>query len=289
MVAVPAAPPRATSTTANALRYTLRRVGVSVGTILICAVILGVLWQVAVSTSPVSSFIAKGPIDVLNWFTQDGLDGTAAEHRAKIFGLLWVTLGHAAIGFVVGVVLSVAIAIGFFLFSPVEAMFMPIALLLRTVPLLAMAPVIYLIFGDGIVTAALIGTIVVLFPILVNVTVGLRSANRQSIDLIHVNGGGRFTVLTKVAIPTALPHFFASMRIAVPGAITGAMLYEWLFTFQGMGAAVQSAKAQSDYPLIWAVTVFVTVVSILLYTVATFVEAAVLSEWGPDAGKAVGR
>ena len=289
MVAVPAAPPRPSSTTANALRYTLRRVGISVGTILICAVILGVLWQIAVSTSPISSFIAKGPIDVLRWFTQDGLDGTAAEHRAKILGLLGVTLGHAAIGFVVGVVLSVTIAIAFFLFSPVEAMFMPIALLLRTVPLLAMAPVIYLIFGDGVVTAALIGTIVVLFPILVNVTVGLRSANRQSIDLIRVNGGGRFTVLTKVAIPTALPHFFASMRIAVPGAITGAMLYEWLFTFQGMGAAVQSAKAQSDYPLIWAVTVFVTVVSILLYTIATFVEAAVLSEWGPDAGKAVGR
>jgi ABC-type nitrate/sulfonate/bicarbonate transport system permease component len=231
----------------------------------------------------------KGPLDVWSYFFQDGITGTAAEHRANILALTGVTLGHAAIGFIVGVVLSVLIAIAFFLFGPVEAMFMPIALLLRTVPLLAMAPVIYLIFGNGIVTAALIGTIVVLFPILVNVTVGLRSANRQSIDLIHVNGGGRFAVLTKVAIPTALPHFFASMRIAVPGAITGAMLYEWLFTFEGMGAAVQSAKAQSDYPLIWAVTVFVTVISILLYTVATFVEAAVLSEWGPDAGKAAGR
>jgi ABC-type nitrate/sulfonate/bicarbonate transport system permease component len=289
MVAVQSAARPRTSTAANAVKYTLRRVGTSVGTILICAVILGILWQVAVSASGITSFIAKGPLDVLNYFTQDGLDGTAVEHRAKILGLLGVTLGHAAIGFVVGVVLSVLVAIAFFLFKPVEAMFMPIALLLRTVPLLAMAPVIYLVFGNGAITAALIGTVVVLFPILVNVTVGLRSANRQSIDLIHVNGGGRFSVLTKVAIPTALPHFFASMRIAVPGAITGAMLYEWLFTFEGMGAAVQSAKAQSDYPLIWAVTVLVTVVSIVLYTIATFVEAAVLSEWGPDAGRAAGR
>ncbi|WP_375388993.1 ABC transporter permease [uncultured Amnibacterium sp.] len=288
MVAVPAVRPRAAAST-NALRYTLRRIGTSVGTILVCVVILAVLWQIAVSTSPISSFIAKGPLDVLGYFTQDSITGTAAEHRATIFALLGVTLGHAAIGFVVGVVLSVLIAIAFFLFAPIEAMFMPIALLLRTVPLLAMAPVIYLVFGDGLLTAALIGTIVVLFPILVNVTVGLRSANRQSIDLIHVNGGGRFSVLTKVAIPTALPHFFASMRIAVPGAITGAMLYEWLFTFQGMGAAVQTAKAQFDYPQIWAVTVFVTIVAILLYTVATFVEAAVLAEWGPDAGRAGGR
>jgi ABC-type nitrate/sulfonate/bicarbonate transport system permease component len=289
MVAIQSTTRPRTATAGNAIRYTLRRVGVSVGTILICAVILGILWQVAVSASGITSFIAKGPIDVWNYFTQNGLDGTAAEHRAKIVGLLGVTLGHAAIGFVVGVLLSVLVAIAFFLFKPVEAMFMPIALLLRTVPLLAMAPVIYLVFGNGAVTAALIGTVVVLFPILVNVTVGLRSANRQSIDLIRVNGGGRFRVLTKVAIPTALPYFFASMRIAVPGAITGAMLYEWLFTFEGMGAAVQSAKAQSDYPLIWAVTVLVTVVSIVLYTNATFVEAAVLSEWGPDAGRAVGR
>ena len=290
MVALPQvrAVPRS-SATLNALKYTARRIGTTTATILTCAVILALLWQLVVSTSGVTSFIAKGPIDVWIYFTQDGLDGTAASHRAKMVGLLWVTLGHAAIGFVFGMVLSVAIAMAFSLFRPIEAMFMPIALLLRTVPLLAMAPVIYVIFGNGNITAALIGTVVVLFPVLVNVTVGLHSVNAQSVDLIRVNGGNRFTVLRKVAVPTALPHFFASMRIAVPGAITGATLYEWLFTFQGMGAAVSTAKAQSDYPQIWAITVLITVVSILLYTIATFIEAAVLAEWGPEAGKATGK
>lgn len=291
MVATAVAPRirRPTSATANALKSTVRRIGVSAGTVLICTLILCALWQLAITASGLTSFIAKGPLDVLNYFTADSLDGTAAAHRAKLIALLAVTLGHASIGFVVGVALSVVVAMLFALFTPVEVVFMPIAMLLRTVPLLAMAPVIYVIFGTGAVTAALIGTVVVFFPLLVNVTVGLRSVNRQSVDLIRVNGGGRLTVLLKVAVPTALPHFFASMRIAVPGAITGAMLYEWLFTFQGLGAAVQSAKSQSDYPEIWAVTVLITVVSILLYTVATFVEAAVLAEWGPDAGTAAGR
>ena len=145
---------------------------------------------------------------------------------------------------------------------------------------------IYIIFGNGRVTAALIGTVVVLFPMLVNLTVGLRSVSQQSVDLVPCTAGSRLTVLRKVAIPTALPHFFASMRIAVPGAITGAMLYEYLFTTTGLGAAVTSAKAAFDYPLIWAVDGARDVVSIVLYTVTTIIEAAVLSEWGPDAGKA---
>jgi ABC-type nitrate/sulfonate/bicarbonate transport system permease component len=119
--------------------------------------------------------------------------------------------------------------------------------------------------------------------------VGLRSVSQQSVDLVRVYGGSRFTVLRKVAVPTALPHFFASMRIAVPGAITGAMLYEYLFTTTGLGAAVPAAKAAFDYQLIWASTVFVTIVSVVLYTVTAIIEAAVLSEWGPDAGKAAGR
>ena len=278
----------ATSTTTNEWRYFITRSLKTLGAVLISGVILLILWHVIVSRSGVSPFIAKKPIDVWDYLTQDGVTGKAADHRSNLLSLLWVTLGHAAIGFVFGVLASVIVSAIFVLVRPIEFMFMPIAMLLRTVPLLAMAPVIYVIFGNGLVTCALIGTIVVFFPLLVNVTLGLRSVSKQSADLVSVYGGNRFTILRKVAVPTALPYFFAAMRIAVPGAITGAMLYEWLFTFEGMGAAVQSAKAQGDYPQIWAVTFTVTVVAIALYMVATFIESAVLAKWGPNAGKATG-
>jgi ABC-type nitrate/sulfonate/bicarbonate transport system permease component len=272
-----------------AVRYTARRTGITIGTILLSLLVLVVLWQVAISTSHISSFITKGPLDVWKYFTQDGDGGSAASHQRTLFRLLGVTLQDASIGFLVGVPLSVLISIAFTMFRPVEFMFMPIAMLLRTVPLLAMAPVIYIIFGNGAITAALIGTVVVLFPLLVNITVGLRSVSQQSVDLVRVYGGSRFTVLRKVAVPTALPFFFASMRIAVPGAITGAMLYEYLFTSAGLGGTIVTAKAAFDYPLIWASTVFVTIVSVILYTITTIIEAAVLSEWGPDAGKSAAR
>ncbi|MFD1720036.1 ABC transporter permease [Amnibacterium endophyticum] len=285
---LPRTAPVVSASTANAIRYTARRTAVTVGTILVSALVLAALWQIAVLLPGQTAFIAKGPLDVVAYFTQDSITGTAADHRALLAGLLGVTLTDAALGFAVGLTLSVAISIAFTMFRTVEFMFMPIAMLLRTVPLLAMAPVIYIVFGNGRVTAALIGTVVVLFPVLVNLTVGLRSVSQQSVDLITVYGGSRVTTLLKVAIPTALPHLFASMRIAVPGAITGAMLYEYLFTTTGLGAAVTSAKAAFDYNQLWAATVLATAVSIVLYTITTIVEAAVLSEWGPDAGKAAG-
>lgn len=281
-----AAPRGLSATTTDAIRSTARRTGVTVGTILLSGLLLCLLWQLATMLPGQSPFIAKGPVDVLVYFTQDGLDATAASHRALMLGLLGVTLSDAALGFVVGLSLSISIAIAFTMFRVVEFMFMPIAMLLRSVPLLAMAPVIYIVFGNGQVTAALIGTVVVLFPVLVNLTVGLRSVSEQSVDLIRVYGGSRLTVLIKAAIPTSLPFLFASMRIAVPGAITGATLYEYLFTTQGLGAAVTSAKAAFDYPQLWAATVLATITSIVLYTITTIIESAVLAEWGPDAGKA---
>ena len=283
------ASPVVSASARSAIAYTARRTAITVGTILFSLAVFCLLWQLAVSTSPIPAFIAKGPLDVVAYFTRGDSTGTAAAHQGVLFRLLGVTLRDASVGFLVGVPLSALVAVAFTMFRPVEFMFMPIAMLLRTVPLLAMAPVIYIVFGNGAVTAALIGTVVVFFPLLVNLTVGLRSVSQQSVDLIRVYGGSRTTVLRKVAVPSALPHFFASMRIAVPGAITGAMLYEYLFTSAGLGGAITAAKAAFDYPLIWASTVFVTVVSVVLYTITTIVEAAVLSEWGPDAGTATGR
>ena len=288
---IPTARSGLSSNAAGTLRFVLRRTGSTLLTIVLSAIILGVLWDIAIVVLHANPFIAKTPVDVWNYlFVNDPASGSiAAKNRAVLFGLLWVTLGHASIGFVFGVGGSVIIAIVFTMIRPIEFMFMPIAMLLRTVPLLAMAPVIYLIFGNGVVTAAFIGGVVVFFPLLVNLSLGFQSVSAQSVDLIRVYGGGRWTILRTIAIPTALPHFFASMRIAVPGAITGAMLYEWLFTYQGLGAAITTAKSQSEYGMIWAIVVFITVVSIVIYTLVTVIETAVLAKWGPNAGKPGGK
>jgi ABC-type nitrate/sulfonate/bicarbonate transport system permease component len=162
---------------------------------------------------------------------------------------------------------------------------MPIALLLRSVPLVAMTPIILLIFKRGSAGVAVIGGIVVFFPALVNIAYGLRSASQTSTDVVLAYGGNRWTVIRKVAIPTALPAIFASARISVPGALIGALVAEWLATGKGIGGGILNAIGAFDYGQVWADIVVLTGVSLLLYTVVGVIETAVLTAYGPDAGR----
>ncbi|GAA3108561.1 ABC transporter permease [Nonomuraea salmonea] len=175
-----------------------------------------------------------------------------------MFGALGITVRDAAVGFVSGMVAATVVAVLFVLFRTVEQTFMPVAMLLRSVPLVVMTPLITLIFGRELLGVAVIGGIVVFFPALVNIAFGLRSASPQATDLIMAYGGTRMTVLRKVAVPTAMPSVFASARISVPASIIGALIAEWLATGEGIGAEILRAIGGFRYDEVWADIVVVT-------------------------------
>lgn len=257
-------------------RAVLTGVGRALGTGLLMLGIVLVVWVVSVALID-NTFVAKGPLDVAEYlFGKDD----SAETRAKILAALGTTLGDAAIGFVAGMVTAILAAALIVLSKPVEATVMPVALILRAVPLIALTPVIRLLFSDTFTRLAVIAGIVVLFPALVNIVQGLRSVTPQMRDVVHVYGGGAGSVLVRVAFPSALPALLASVRISVPGAITGALLAEWLVTGHGLGSLVVNAAGQSQNNLVWACVVVVTVVSLALYTVAQVAESLVLARHG---------
>ncbi|MGV5048019.1 ABC transporter permease [Rhodococcus pyridinivorans] len=247
--------------------------------IIVALAVFALVWDATLKVMDVNPYVGKTPVDVWHYLfgSDTALGVTSSDNRDRLLSLLWVTLGHASLGFVIGVTLSMVVAVVFTLAKPVEFMFMPLAMLMRTVPLMATAPVIYLVFGGGKVTATLIVTVVVFFPVLVNVTLGFKTVSPQTLDVIRVNGGGAWTVMRKVAIPTALPHILASLRVSVPAAITGAMLYEWLFTYVGLGAGIVSATTQSNFTEVWAIVAVITVVAVALYAIATVAESAILA------------
>jgi ABC-type nitrate/sulfonate/bicarbonate transport system permease component len=177
-------------------------------------------------------------------------------------------------------VAAIALAAAIVLSRGAESTIMPVAMILRSVPLIAMAPVIRLLFGRGFAAVAVISGIVVLFPALVNIVFGLRATSPQMRDVVHVYGGSDWDALRKVAFPSALPALFASIRISVPGSITGALIAEWLATGSGIGHEVVSAAGQSENNKVWALVMVVTFVSLALYTVAQVVESFVLARYG---------
>lgn len=273
VAAVPAVSGRAS--TARAIG---RALGKSTLGALSTLVIVLVIWIVIVNFSGISPYVAKGPLDVFDFLVTDP---DAAENRAALATNMAITMQHSAIGFIAGLVTAIVVAILFRLSRTIESALMPLATLLRSVPLVAIAPVIILMFGFGsIASVAVIGGIVVLFPALVTIAFGLKNASPQMLDVVSVYGGSTWTAIRKVALPGALPSLFAAIRVSVPGAITGALLAEMLSTGNGIGRAAVTFATQAKFPDLWAAVVVVTAVSLLLYQFVQILEAVVLARMG---------
>lgn len=263
---------------AESFKAAMRAVGKSLLVGFSTIVIVLLIWVAVLWAFQVTPFIGKGPVDVYNFFF---VGSDAAGNRETIGKLFSVTMAHSFIGFASGMVAATIIAVLFRISKSIESALMPLAMLLRSVPLVALAPVIILIFGTGTTSSvAVIGGIVVLFPALVNIVFGLRGASEQMLDVVRVYGGGTTKELVKVAIPAALPSFFAAIRISVPGAVTGALLAEWLSTGDGIGGAIQEFIPQVQFNAVWASVVVVTFVSIILYAIVQFIESLVLVRMG---------
>ena len=126
----------------------------------------------------------------------------------------------------------------------------------------------------------MIGSIVVLFPALASVLFGLSRASKESLDLVRVYGGGSYAALRKVAIPGALPSMFAAARVSVPGAVTGALLAEWLSTGKGIGGMIQKFNASAQFDELWASVAIITVITLVLYNLVQLAENVVLARMG---------
>ncbi len=148
--------------------------------------ILGLLvWEALVKISGITPFIAKGPGDVYHYLFTD--KGSAAA-RAFLNKAFWTTARNASIGFVAGTVAALFFANLFAVRREAQQALMPVAMTLRTVPLVAMTPLIALIFGRGLLGVTVIAAIVTFFPTLVNVTLALRSVPQESFDLMRGYG-----------------------------------------------------------------------------------------------------
>lgn len=234
-----------------------------------CVVVLLLVWQAVVDLDKSASAVTRGPIEVLRYVaTGRG----AGAHRAAILEPLLTTLRDSAVGYGIGAGAGCILALAFLLLPAVGDALLPYTIAVRTVPLVALTPVLVLIFGHGLLLVGAIGAVVTFFPTLVNVGVGLRSAPKELMDVVKASGGGALAGTVKVRLHTALPMFFASARLAAPAAIVAALLAEWFGTGQGLGAIFAGAISQFQYSEIWAAVATITLLGILLYAIVEQAE-----------------
>ncbi|WP_084076887.1 ABC transporter permease [Demequina sp. NBRC 110057] len=268
--------PTAPTSDGRRTRGTLAGIGGVLGTV---AIVLAGWWALIV-VFDLDPYFAKTPFDVVSHLF---IDDAAAEHRATVAAGLGVTLRDAGVGYFIGTVAACLVAVLIATSRLAERFIMPGAIVMRSIPLVAMTPLIALVFGRGLLGVTVIVSLVTFFPTLVTVAAALRSAPVIACDVVRSMGGGDAVVTRKVRMLYALPAVFASARIAVPGAIAGATLAEWLATGEGLGSMLVRNFAASQFNDLWATTAVILAVSVALYALIGVLERPVIRRYGTGA------
>lgn len=190
------------------------------------------------------------------------------------------TLLNSLLGFVAGTVLAILGAVALVAMPNAGRALMPMAIVLRSIPLLAMLPIIVIVFGRGLLGVTVIIVLVTFFPTLVNVMAGLRAAPEGAVEVIRASGGSGFAVARRVRVLYAVPSIIASAQIAVPAAIGGATLAEWLATGNGVGYMLTLSSVQGKYLQLWSASILLVLLVLVVYAVLGVVSGMVTRRIG---------
>lgn len=221
--------------------------------------------------------------------TPDGVVSTAVDDGWGFYSLHFgMTLQEAAVGFAYGTVAGLLVASLVLLLPFAEPVLMQVAVISYCVPLVAIAPVLFIVIGNpeegqrsG--TATALAALSVFFTTVVGTVLGLRSADRTSLDVVEVYGGGRLRRLVTVQLVAALPSVLAALRIGAPAAFLGAILGEYVGGVQrGVALVLKIAQQNVDVEQAWAVGIGCAIVAGGCYAVIGLVGRLV-TPWSQGA------
>ncbi len=238
----------------------------AIGFVAIALVVFVVLWQLVVIVSGFPRFILPPPGEVATRWLSAWAAGTIQPH-------LWTTLVAVALGFAVGAGSAVVLGYALARSAAVERVLSPYLVAAQATPILAVAPLIALWFGPGLLGKIVICALIVFFPIAVATMVGIRSVDAGLLELGRSLRATRRQVLTTLEIPAALPSIFGGMRVGVTLAVVGAIVGEWAGAERGLGVLINLARGSLfDIPLMFATLLTIALVGIGLYLVVVVIE-----------------
>lgn len=196
---------------------------------------------------------------------------------------LLVTLKITFMAFVLSVILGVAIAFVFVQSRFIEVSLFPYAIILQVTPIVAIAPLIIIWVKEPTFALVICATIMALFPIISNTTLGLRSVNPGLLNLFKLNQASRWQTLRRLRIPSALPYFFGGLRISSGLALIGAVVAEFVAgtggTGSGLAYQILQAGFQLNIPRLFAALFLITVTGIVLFLAMMSLSRVALAGW----------
>lgn len=203
-----------------------------------------------------------------------------------ILGYMWPTAKVTLIGLIISIVLGVSIAIVMNLSRGMERALFPYAVVLQTVPILAITPLLTQLFGDELGVRLVVVVLIAIFPVITNTLFGLQSTDRLHHDLFTLNRVSRWTRLRKLELPSALPATLAGIRIASGGAVIGAIVADFFFNQgeKGIGYYIRNRQQRAaNRPEMFAGTITASMFGVVMFLIVGAITARAIRSWHESA------
>jgi len=229
-------------------------------------------WWAVVAGFHVKPFIAPSPALVFE---------TLFAKSDVLLQNLVPTAIEASLGFVLGNLVAIVLATIFVHNKTLQDIFYPVAVMINSIPVVAKAPILVLIMGNGLEPKITIAAIVCFFPTLVNMVRGLEAVNPQSMELMHVLSASKREIFFKLRLYASLPYLFSALRIAASMSVIGAVVGEWIGATEGIGAMIIQATYAFDSALLYTAIIMSAVLSGFFFLVIAALERW-LVKWQPE-------
>lgn len=229
--------------------------------------VLVAVWEASVRLTGVRPQILPAPsrVATAGW-----------EQREVIGGHALSTLGVTLIGFSVSMVCAWLIAIAIDFSPMLKRGLIPLLVASQTIPIIAIAPLMIIWFGFGMLPKMLVVALVTFFPVAIGLIEGFERTDREASNLLRSMGASRWQEFRLVRLPSALPSFFTSLRIGITYAVTGAIFAEYVGARQGLGIYMSVQKNAFRTDLVLAAVAVTALLSIALYLSTYLIERAVI-------------
>ena len=245
--------------------------------VLVGLVMLG-LWEGVVRAAEIPPYVLPGPILIARTLVSDW---------STLWPALVITLEITFQALIAAVVVGVLLAVLFSLSRWIELSFFPYAIILQVTPIVAIAPLIIAWVDDVNLSLLICAWLVAFFPILSNTVLGLRSVDRNLLDLFELYGAGRWRTLVDLRLPAALPYFLGGLRISGGLALIGAVVAEFVAGSGGRESGLAYRILESGYqlkiPRMFAALVLISLAGIAIYLLLSLLSHLLLRRWHESA------
>ena len=221
-----------------------------------CAVVaLLAVWQGACSLGLVPNFMLPSPVQVVTALVAD---------FPLLLSHMWTTLSEAALGLAIGVAVGFVFAVLMDKFETFYLAFDPLLTVSQTIPTVAIAPLLVLWFGYGLMPKVLLVVLTTFFPVTVALASGFRSVDPDQVDLLRTMNATEWQIFRYAKLPAAMEQFFSGLRFSATYAIVGAVISEWLGGFTGLGVYMTRVRKSFAYDRMFAVIIITSALSLAL-------------------------